>query len=88
MMIFRQFDARLYLRGIPAGASRSRIRHGVGPILGILIGVFAMVCDVYTIRRFFIADHKWRWPVATIAVSVMSLLAVLLVQDIAHLIQN
>ena len=61
---------------------------GVGPILGILIGVFAMVCDVYTIRRFFIADHKWRWPVATIAVSVMSLLAVLLVQDIAHLIQN
>ena len=58
---------------------------GVGPVLGVLIGVFAMTCDVLTIRRFFMVDHRFRWPVSIVALSVMSLLAVLLVQDIVHL---
>ncbi len=60
---------------------------GVGPLLGILIGSFAIVCDVFTIRRFFAVDHKWRWPVSTIAFSVICLLAVLLVQDVTHLLR-
>jgi MFS family permease len=58
---------------------------GVGPVLGIVIGVFAMTCDVLTIRRFFEADHRWRWPVSIVAASVMVLLTILLVQDIVHL---
>ncbi len=60
---------------------------GVGPVLGILIGTFAIVCDMFTIRRFFAVDHKWRWPVSTIAFSVICLLAVLLVQDVSHLLR-
>jgi len=60
---------------------------GVGPVLGVLIGSFAMVCDVFTIRRFFAVDHKWRWPISTIAFSVICLLSVLLVQDVSHLLR-
>lgn len=60
---------------------------GVGPILGIIIGVIAMVCDVFTIRRFFAVDHKWRWYFSAAALSVITLLTVLLVQDIVHLVQ-
>lgn len=60
---------------------------GVGPVLGVLIGTIAIVCDVYTIRRFFAVDHKWRWPVSAIAFSVICLLAVLLVQDVSHLLR-
>ncbi len=60
---------------------------GVGPVLGILIGSFAMVCDVFTIRRFFAVDHKWRWPISTIAFSVICLLSVLWVQDLIHLLR-
>jgi hypothetical protein len=60
---------------------------GVGPVVGILIGSFAIVCDVYTIRRFFAVDHKWRWPISAIAFSVICLLAVLLVQDVSHLLR-
>jgi hypothetical protein len=60
---------------------------GVGPVLGLLIGTFAIVCDVFTIRRFFAVDHRWRWPVAAIAFSVICLLAVLLVQDVSHLLR-
>jgi len=63
------------------------VATGVGPLLGILIGSFAIVCDVFTIRRFFAVDHRWRWPVSTIAVSVICLLAVLLVQDVSHLLR-
>lgn len=59
---------------------------GVGPVIGIVIGLIAMTCDVYTIRRFFQVDHKWRWPVAGIASGVIVLLSILLVQDIAHLV--
>ncbi len=58
---------------------------GVGPALGIIVGVVAMTCDVYTIRRFFQADHRFRWPVSLVAFGIMSLLAVLLVQDIVNI---
>jgi len=61
---------------------------GVGPILGITIGLIAITCDVYTIRRFFAIDHKWRWHFSAIALGVICLLGVLMVQDIIHLATN
>ncbi len=59
---------------------------GVGPIVGIVIGVVAMTCDVFTIRRFFAIDHKWRWHFSAVAVAVICFLGVLMVQDIVHLL--
>lgn len=61
---------------------------GVGPAVGILIGSFALVCDTFTIRRFFVADHKWRWQFSAIAFAVMCLLVVLLVRDVSHVVGN
>jgi hypothetical protein len=43
-----------------------------------------MISDVFSIRRFFSADHRWRWHFSAIALCVISLLTVLLVQDILH----
>jgi len=57
------------------------IARGVGPILGVMIGTFAITCDVFTIRRFFAADHKYRWYFSTIALGIICLLFVLLVED-------
>ena len=59
---------------------------GIGPVLGIIIGVLALTCDVFTIRRFFAVDHKYRWHFSAVASSVIVLLLVLLVQDIVHLV--
>jgi hypothetical protein len=59
---------------------------GVGPVFGILIGVIAMTCDVFAVRRFFMVDHKYRWQFTAIVAAVMVLLSVLLVQDIVHLV--
>jgi hypothetical protein len=59
---------------------------GVGPIIGIIIGVTALVCDVFAIRRFFAVDHRWRWHFTAVAACIMTLLMVLLVQDVMHLV--
>lgn len=59
---------------------------GVGPVIGITIGVAAMVCDVFAIRRFFAVDHRWRWHFTAIVLCVMSLLSILLVRDIVNLV--
>ncbi len=59
---------------------------GVGPVIGILVGTLAMTCDVFTIRRFFAVDHRFRWHYSTIATGIIVLLLVLLVQDIADLL--
>ena len=59
---------------------------GVGPVLGIVIGVLAMVCDVFSIRRFHAVEHRWRWHFTAVALCVIGLLSVLLVQDIIHLL--
>lgn len=61
---------------------------GVGPIVGVVIGTLALVCDTFAIRRFFAVDHKWRWQFSTIAFAIMCLLGVLLVQDVSHLAGN
>ena len=58
---------------------------GVGPAIGIPIAVLALVFDVRGIRSFWLADHRWRWPVSAIYVAVMVLVSVLLVGDIVHL---
>jgi hypothetical protein len=58
---------------------------GVAPAIGIAIGVSAIVCDVFAIRRFFAADHRWRWQFTALILGVLALLTVLLVDDISQL---
>ena len=63
------------------------IAKGVEAPLGVAIGSFAIVCDVFTIRRFFAADHKYRWYFSAIALSIISLLFILLAEDIIALVR-
>lgn len=56
-----------------------------GVLIGLIIGTLAIVCDVFAIRRFFMVDHKWRWHFSAIALTVVSLLGILLLQDVIHL---
>lgn len=58
---------------------------GVSAAIGIPIAVLALVFDVRGIRRFWMANHRWRWPVSAVYVAVMALVATLLVGDIVHL---
>jgi hypothetical protein len=63
------------------------IAKGVGLAIGVVVGTFAIVCDVFTIRRFFAADHRYRWHFSAIALAVITLLFVLLAEDIIGLVR-
>ncbi len=54
----------------------------LGPWVGIAISLIAIGFNVASIRRFWRADHPWKWPVSSINVAVICLLTVLLVQDL------
>jgi hypothetical protein len=58
---------------------------GVGPAVGIPLGLLALVFDVRGIRRFWLADHRRRWPITALYVVVMVLVTILLVRDVLHL---
>jgi hypothetical protein len=57
-----------------------------GVVISIVIGTLAITCDIFSIRRFFAADHKWRWPFSTVAFTVVCMLAILLVKDVVHMV--
>ena len=62
------------------------VAAGVGPAIGIAIGLLALYFDVLGIRRFWLADHRMRWPITGLYVAVMVLVAYLVVHDIARLL--
>jgi hypothetical protein len=71
---------------LPFVAPALGLAAGVGPAIGIPIGVVAIGCNIVTIRRFWAADHRWRWAYTAIAVTVIALLLVLMVEDILDLV--
>ena len=58
---------------------------GVGPWIGVPIGVAAIVANLVSIRRFHRADHKWKWPMTAINVGIIGLLVVLVAIDLTNL---
>ena len=62
------------------------VATGVAPVIGIPIAVLALVFDVVGIRRFWLANHRWRWGMTVIYATVMGMVGALLVADIVHLV--
>ena len=62
------------------------VAKGVGPVIGLVINLAAMVCIVMSMRRFFRADHPKRWWYATIGGTVFALLVYVAVVDVVDLL--
>jgi hypothetical protein len=62
------------------------LAKGVGPWLGIPIGVLALTFDVLGIRRFWLADHHQRWLFSAIYAVVGTMVLALLIIDVVDLI--
>jgi hypothetical protein len=58
----------------------------IGPAIGIPVGALALVFDVRAMRRFFQADHRWRWVAAVVYLAVMAMVAILVFRDISRLV--
>ena len=57
----------------------------VGPGIGLVVGVVAIAFNLLSIRRFWRADHRWKWPITALNGTVIVLLSVLLVIDLGEL---
>lgn len=56
-----------------------------GPILGLLLGAVSAVAIVFSMRRFFAADHKYRWYYSGVGAAILVALAVAAVFDLRML---
>jgi len=59
------------------------IARGVGPFIGVVIGALAIVSIVYSIRRFWRANHAKRWAYTIFGTVIIGFLVFLAVKDIA-----
>lgn len=71
---------------LPFVAPALGLAAGVGPAIGIPVGAVAIVFNITTIRRFWAADHRWRWAYTALAMTVVALLLVLMVRDVFTLV--
>ncbi|MGI9604346.1 MAG: hypothetical protein ACR2QE_20875 [Acidimicrobiales bacterium] len=62
------------------------VASGVTSGSGIVVGVVAIVFNVLSIKRFWKADHRWKWPMTVLNVSVIVLLVILFAVDLAALL--
>jgi hypothetical protein len=54
----------------------------VGPAIGIPLAVVALIFDVRGIRRFWLADHPWRWRMTVVYTLVMAFVLALLIGNL------
>ncbi len=59
---------------------------GVGPVVGLIVGAVSFVAIVASMRRFFRADHRWRWRYTVIGGTILAFLVVQAVIDVATLL--
>jgi hypothetical protein len=70
---------------LPVLLPAAGLAAGIGPYIGIPIGLVALVFDVKGIRRFWLANHRWRWPISAIYLLVIVLVIALMALDVASL---
>jgi len=71
---------------LPFVAPFLHLSSSIGPVVGLGVGVVAIVANVFSIRRFWAADHRWKKHVTVLHVAVIALLLVLAVRDIQELL--
>lgn len=62
------------------------VARGVGPYIGLTIGMLAMVSIVYSIRRFWRADHSKRWHYTVFGTAIIVFLIYLAVEDLSTIL--
>ena len=58
---------------------------GVGPVLGLVLGVVSVAAIVFSMRRFVAVRHRWRWGYIAIGTAVIVLLTVQAFGDVRAL---
>ena len=62
------------------------IAAGIGPYVGIVVGLVAIAANVASVRRFWRAEHRYRWYYLALASVIVCALAWLIVADVAEIL--
>jgi hypothetical protein len=62
------------------------IAGGIGPGIGLAVGLVAIGFNIASIRRFWKADHAWKWQITVLNSVVIVMLTVLAVLDVSDLL--
>ena len=62
------------------------VASGVGSGIGLVASIIGIVANIYSIKRFHSADHKYKWQMTILNVSVIGLLSALMVMDLTSLL--
>ena len=62
------------------------VAKGVGPAIGLVVNAVAMVCIVFSMRRFWRSDHPKRWWYGVLGGTVFCFLVVSSIVDVAQLV--
>jgi hypothetical protein len=60
---------------------------GVAPLIGLPVGVVAIAANVASVRRFWRADHRYRWHYTALATVIVLMLVWLIVADVIELVR-
>jgi ABC-type iron transport system FetAB permease component len=71
---------------LPFVAPALGVATGVAPVIGLVVGIVALVFNVASIRRFWRADHRYRWHYTALSGTVIAMLLWLVVLDVVELI--
>jgi hypothetical protein len=70
---------------LPLLAPIVNLTGALGPALGLLLGAVSMTAIVISMRRFFAADHKYRWGYAAVGGAILVALVFAAVFDVRTL---
>lgn len=70
---------------LPLLAPIVNLTGALGPALGLLLGAVSMTAIVISMRRFFAADHKYRWGYAAVGGAILVALVFAAVFDLRTL---
>jgi hypothetical protein len=62
------------------------VATGVTPVVGVVVGLVAIAANVASVRRFWRADHRYRWHYTVLATVIVSALIWLVVADLVELL--
>ena len=62
------------------------IAAGVTPVVGIVVGLVAIAANVASVRRFWRAEHRYRWHYLALATVIVVALVWLILADLADLL--
>ncbi len=63
------------------------VAGGVGAGVGLAIGAVAITFNVLSIRRFWGADHRFKWPISAVNCGVIVLLCIMAVIDLTEILR-